>query len=243
MHALKPFSGAVDITSRLKLVMPHPSTLGRIDLDEPEHQTEIRGLIWQFPDGNGANLIAAIQMNPDEAARHIDVVFLELGECEFIDSMIVEHLGRITICLELVAVRIRMKHGGDCIKEVFFRTKLPLPLNPIPHLPEELLDDACDVLSSIIMTWNLSEWMPESDVIERCQLHERALQEGHFDDRRHAYRLFHNFHNFFACFPNHAARVIRIEYLTPVFNFAIETDLISMEDYWRTMLTFVVRAV
>jgi hypothetical protein len=75
MHALKPFSAPVDMTSRLKQVMPPPSTPERIDLDEPERQAEIRGLIWQFPDGNTAKLIAVIQMNPDEADRHIDVVF------------------------------------------------------------------------------------------------------------------------------------------------------------------------
>jgi hypothetical protein len=74
-------------------------------------------------------------------------------------------------------------------------------------LPEEVLYDACDVLSSIIMTRNPSDLIPESPVMETCQLHERAIQEGSFDDRRCTYRFFHNF---FACFPDHAARVIPV---------------------------------
>jgi hypothetical protein len=160
MHTLEPFSGPVDMTSRLKLVMPPPPTPERIDLNEPERQAEIRGLIWQFPDGNGAKLIAAIQMNLDEADRHIDIAFLELVESEFTDTMIVEDLGRITICLGLAVVLIIMKCGGDCIKEALFRTMLSLLLKLILHLPEEVLHDACDVLSSIIMTWNLSGWIP-----------------------------------------------------------------------------------
>jgi hypothetical protein len=59
-------------------------------------------------------------MNPDEVDRHIAVAGLELVECEFTDAMIVEDLGRITICVGLVAVLVRMKCGGDCIKEGFF---------------------------------------------------------------------------------------------------------------------------
>jgi hypothetical protein len=77
-------------------------------------------------------------------------------------------------------------------------------------------------------------------VIETCQLPERALQEGSFDDRRRAYLFFHNF---FACFPDRAARVIPIECLTPLFNFVMETNLIFLEDYWTTVFTFVVRAI
>jgi hypothetical protein len=159
-----------------------PSTPERIDLDEPECQVEIRGLIWQFPDGSGEKLIAAMQMNHNKACRHIDVTFLELVECEFTDAMIVEDLERTTICLGLAAVLVKMKCGGDCAKEVFFRMMLPLLLNLIPHLPEEILHNACDLLSSMIMTWNLSDEIPENAVIETYQLHERALQECSFDD-------------------------------------------------------------
>jgi hypothetical protein len=100
--------------------MPPPSTPERIDFDEPERQAEIRGLIWQFHDGNGAKLIAAIQMSPDEADPHIDVAFLELVKCEFTDAMIVEDLGRITIYFGLAAVLVRTKCGGRRIKEAFF---------------------------------------------------------------------------------------------------------------------------
>jgi hypothetical protein len=100
--------------------MPPPSTPEWIDLDELERQAAIRGLIWQFPDGNGAKLIAAIQINPDETDRHIDVAFLELVERESIDVMIVEDLGWITICLGLAAVLIRMKCGNIASKRLLF---------------------------------------------------------------------------------------------------------------------------
>jgi hypothetical protein len=116
----------------------------------------------------------------------------------------------------------------------------PLLLNRIIHIPEEVLSDACNVVSSIIMTWNPSDWLPESAVIEICQLQDKALQEGSFDNRRRAYRFFHNF---FTCFPDHAARVIAIECLTPVLNFVKETNLVFLEDYWRTMFTYVVWAL
>jgi hypothetical protein len=196
-------------------------------------------MIWQFPDGNGAKLIAEIWMNPDEADRHIDVAFRELVACEFTNA-IVEDMGPITICLWLATVLVRTKCAGYCIKEAFFRTMLQLLLNLIPHLPEEVRYDACDVLSSIIMMWNRSDWIPETAGIETCQLHERALQEGSFDDRQRVYRFVHNF---FACFPDHAAQMIPIECLTPVFNFVMKTHLIFMQDSWRTVFTFVVRAV
>jgi hypothetical protein len=100
MHALKPFSAPVDMTSQLKLVMCPLSAPERIDLDEPERQAEIRGPIWQFPNGNGAKLIAGIQMDLDEVDLH--VAFLELVEREFTGGMIVEDLRRITICRGLV---------------------------------------------------------------------------------------------------------------------------------------------
>jgi hypothetical protein len=101
--------------------------------------------------------------------------------------MIVENLGRITISLGLAVVLVRMKCAGDCIKDAFLRMMLPLLLNLIPHLSKEVLYDACDVLSSIIMMWNLSDWIRESAVIKTCQLHKRAPKEGSFDDRRRAY--------------------------------------------------------
>jgi hypothetical protein len=58
-------------------------------------------------------------MNPDEVDRQINVAFLEPAECEFINAMVVEDLRRITICLGLAAVLVRMKYEGDCIKEAF----------------------------------------------------------------------------------------------------------------------------
>jgi hypothetical protein len=99
-----------------------------------------------------------------------------------------------------------------------FSDDTTIAAEPNPPSPKEVLYDACDVQPSIIMTWNLSDWMLERSVIEAYQLHERAIQEGSFHDRRRAYRFYHNF---FACFPDHAAQLVPIECLTPVFNFVI----------------------
>jgi hypothetical protein len=82
-------------------------------------------------------------------------------------------------------------------QKVAFRTTRPSLLELIPRVPEDVLYDLCDVLSSIIMRWNPSDWIPENAVIDSCQLHEMALREGIDDERDYRF-----FRNFFTCFPD-----------------------------------------
>jgi hypothetical protein len=89
----------------------------RTESDRLHYDMGMRALVWQFSERNEVEFLFAVLMDPDKADCYVDVAFLELLEYEFRDAIAVQDFERLIISVALAAVLIRMKCGGDCVKD------------------------------------------------------------------------------------------------------------------------------
>jgi hypothetical protein len=236
---VKHFSVPQSSHSALKLLLTTPVTFEQPSCDEINSSTDLRTLIWQFPDGDMLQLVSAIEMNPDDADCYITVIFLQALECELATAVTAHDLHQMIVCVTLTELLIRMKCMGSSVKEAFFQTILSLLITGLPDLPEDAIYDICDVLSLIVIMWYPSDWIDVDIVVLTCELHMTALQNGRFDDRERAYRFFHNL---FIAVPDQAPSFISLDYFSCIFEFLMEGDLIYEDDYFLTVFPLLLRA-